>query len=349
MELILSLISLLSILLLIVLSCIFFTNAIEIAGEKLNLSKGAVGSLLAAIGTSLPETVVPLVAIFGAYINGSGLNISYKIGVGAILGAPFMLGTLAFFVTGISVVIFTKTGRRKPDMPINTIIMLRDLHYFAFAYFIATLCAFVHIPLIKYIIAVFLVILYGIYALRTVRRPCESSDECNNELDELIFVKYFNVLSRFYIFTLIFQLVLSLGGIVLLAHLFIEQLKFLSGFFHVNPFILSLVLTPIATELPEKFNSIIWIRAQKDTLALGNLTGSMVFQSCILSAIGITLTPWVLNKEAFVNIIIVFLSVGSVYMNIVLNRGILKYSALLGGGVFYLIYLIYVIAATIRS
>ena len=49
----------------------------------------------------------------------------------------------------------------------------------------------------------------------------------------------------------------------------------------VDELLLALVVAPIATELPEKFNSIIWVRQNKDTLSMGNITGAMVFQSTI--------------------------------------------------------------------
>jgi cation:H+ antiporter len=72
-----------------------FTNGIEWFGHKLELGEGAIGSVLAAIGTALPETMVPLIAI----LFGGGIAAS-EVGVGAILGAPFMLATLTMFVTG---------------------------------------------------------------------------------------------------------------------------------------------------------------------------------------------------------------------------------------------------------
>ena len=40
-----------------------FTNGIEWIGEGFGLSEGAVGSVLAAVGTALPETLLPIVAI----------------------------------------------------------------------------------------------------------------------------------------------------------------------------------------------------------------------------------------------------------------------------------------------
>ena len=74
-----------------------FTNGIEWIGEGFGLSEGAVGSVLAAVGTALPETLLPIVAIL------SGKDAGEEIGTGAILGAPFMLTTLAMVVIAVTV------------------------------------------------------------------------------------------------------------------------------------------------------------------------------------------------------------------------------------------------------
>jgi cation:H+ antiporter len=66
--------------------------------------------------------------------------------------------------------------------------------------------------------------------------------------------------------------------------------------------VLSLVLAPLATELPEKINSFFWIRDGKDTLALGNITGAMVFQSTIPVAFGLAFTEWELDRFAVLSI-----------------------------------------------
>ena len=59
--------------------------------------------------------------------------------------------------------------------------------------------------------------------------------------------------------------------------------------------LLALVIAPIATELPEKFNSVIWVRQGKDTLAMGNITGAMVFQSTIPTVVALVFasSSWV--------------------------------------------------------
>ncbi|MBA3792077.1 MAG: sodium:calcium antiporter, partial [Rubrobacter sp.] len=89
----------------IVAAAALFTNAVEILGDRLNLGQGAVGSVLAAVGTALPETMIPFVAII-AILLGGGSAASSDIGVGAILGAPFLLATLALFVAGVSILAF---------------------------------------------------------------------------------------------------------------------------------------------------------------------------------------------------------------------------------------------------
>ena len=54
-----------------------FTNGIEWFGRKLELAEGAVGSVLAAVGTALPETMIPIIAILFA----TGAS-SHAVGVG---------------------------------------------------------------------------------------------------------------------------------------------------------------------------------------------------------------------------------------------------------------------------
>src|SRR3954451_21978478 len=79
----------------IYLSCEWFVNAVEWLGERLNVGKMAVGTILAAFGTALPESVVTLVAVT------TGATPEAKdIGVGAAMGGPLALATVAYGVTG---------------------------------------------------------------------------------------------------------------------------------------------------------------------------------------------------------------------------------------------------------
>jgi cation:H+ antiporter len=98
--------------------------------------------------------------------------------------------------------------------------------------------------------------------------------------------------------------------------------------------LISLVLAPLATELPEKFNSVIWLRDDKDTLAFGNINGAMVFQSTLPVSLGLLFTRWELG---FLNVFCVVLALvaGAGLFVLLLRKGPIKAWYLLGGGAFY--------------
>src|SRR5450759_9337 len=79
----------------IYLACEWFINAIEWLGVELKVGPLTVGTVLAAVGTALPESIVTLVAaVFGSPTRGD------DIAVGAAMGGPLVVGTIAYGVTG---------------------------------------------------------------------------------------------------------------------------------------------------------------------------------------------------------------------------------------------------------
>ena len=98
------------------------------------------------------------------------------------------------------------------------------------------------------------------------------------------------------------QLLVGLGAMVGGAHLFVEHLLGIAESLGVEAVVLALVLAPLATELPEKVNSFFWVREGKDSLALGNISGAMVFQSTIPVGIGLLFTDWHLSANAAISI-----------------------------------------------
>ena len=322
---------------LIVGCCVVFTNAVEHLGKIYNLNEGAVGSILAAVGTALPETIVPIVAIIGAYFAHTDVNVGKEIGIGAILGAPFLLSTLAMFVTGLAVVIFWKLGKRERKMNANYVVMFRDLKFFFFSYTLAIAAGFIPFKPLKYLCAAALFAYYLLYVFRTLN--CSHS-QCTEgaELEELLFEKIFRKYNTFLVWL---QVIVSIAALICFAHMFVGQIRYFAQLFSINPLVLSLILAPIATELPEKFNSVLWVSQKKDTLALGNITGAMVFQSCIPTAIGILLTPWVFGTESVINIILVYLSTVILFINLYRDKAFSAH-ILVTCGLFYLIYLVYI-------
>jgi cation:H+ antiporter len=318
----------------ILLGATVFTNGLEWFGKKMKLSDGAVGSIFAAVGTALPETLVPIVAImFGTPDAG------HKIGVGAIIGAPFMLGTLAFFISGLAVMWHRKKRDDYPIMRVDTVVMRRDMEYFMILYGVAIVASFLgsH-PVVKTFIAMALFLTYAGYVLKTLKGSGEP--EAHEIEESEIDPCYFALRSHDPQMPIIAcQILSSLLLIVWGSYIFVDKVQIISMQMGISPFILAMIIAPIATELPEKFNSVIWIGKGKDTLAIGNVTGAMVFQGSIITAIGIMMTDWQLNTAALLTVALTFASVGMAYLQIRIKNHLTP-GILLVGGAFYFMFLV---------
>jgi cation:H+ antiporter len=316
---------------LILLSCAVFVNAIEWFGKSLNLHQGIVGSILAAVGTALPETIIPILAIL--FTKGKS---GHDIGIGAIAGAPFMLATLGFFVTGTAVVVNKWLGRRTFAMYIDRSILSRDLLFFLIYYGIAVTATLYHdIHILKYMVAVGLVASYALYLKMTIHGKGAEIEV----FEKLYLTRFFKLKSS--VFWITVQIVAGLGFIILGAHFFIHYVGLLSKEIGMSPLILSLIITPIATELPEKLNSIMWVGRKKDILALGNITGAMVFQSCFPVTFGMLFTDWHLRGPTVVSAVC---ALSMAFITLVWVRITKKLSPfiLLFGGVLYAVFLLFI-------
>ncbi|MGD8239133.1 MAG: sodium:calcium antiporter, partial [Armatimonadota bacterium] len=240
-------------LLVILACCEVFTNGIEWVGKKRGLSQGAVGSVLAAVGTALPETSIPIVAIV---MGGEG---SHEVGIGAILGAPFLLGTLAFAMVGVSAIAYARRRETGNLVRLRRQVVLRDMRYFVVVYALAIGWALRPSGLgqyeqLKWIVAVVLCVAYYGYVSVYLRRP---GDMAEMELHPLRFAPR---ATDPHLGIVLLQVATALGGIIVGARLFVDGIQALAAQWGIGPGVLALIIAPIATELPEKFNSVIWMR-----------------------------------------------------------------------------------------
>ncbi len=324
-----------------------FTNGIEWFGRKLGLGEGAVGSVLAAVGTALPETLIPIIAI--VFATGAG---SHEVGVGAILGAPFMLSTLAMFVTGIGVLAFRRRRASGTALVVDTGVLAHDLRYFFVGYGLAIGAAFLPADLSvgRWLVAI---VLIGLYAWYVKGHLQADATEHAEDLAPLRFHRLDGRgrrrdpdIPRLGIVTV--QVLAAVGFIIVGAVFFIDAVEHVATTLGVSQVLLALVIAPIATELPEKFNSIIWVRQNKDTLALGNITGAMVFQSMIPTTVGIILAAetWTVGEgsyTAWASAAIALVATAVIFIP-AYRRGTLDARHLLVGGLVYLGYLGFVVA-----
>jgi cation:H+ antiporter len=265
---------------------LLFTNAIEWFGSMVHLGQGAVGSLLAAVATALPESLIPIVAIVGGE-PGSG-----EVAIGAIIGAPLLLATVAMALVGASALIYRKRRPQALSCSVHSPTLERDLGFFMACFLVALLLGLGAPKPLQIAGAVVLVTAYAGYAAWTLRHS--GPVEAEEELRPLILDTTRGDPPG--MTTVVVQLLVALGAIVGGAEIFVEQVLDVAGSLDLDPLVLSLVLAPFATELPEKANSFFWVRDGKDSLALGNITGAMVFQSTLPVSIGLAFTAWELDR-----------------------------------------------------
>lgn len=324
-------------LVLVFLAAQAFTNALEYLGERLGVSEGVTGSIFAAVGTALPETIVPIVAIVA---GGGARDVNEEVGLGAILGAPFMLATLSLGMMGAFAAV--KRGWQDALMP-EPSGMKRDILVFltAFALVVAaaTLPAWPHA---RVLMATGLVVLYFLYVLRTIKASAALVEEGHGtEAGRPLYVE--KVLPDAP-WVAVVQLLLALGVLILGARMFVDGARQLSAILGISALVVSLLVVPVATELPEKVNSILWILGRKDTLAFGNITGAMVFQGTMIPAIGMMLMPWHL-ADRFAALAVALAFAGSIWLGIALWRGRLTPVWLVGNAMLYLVF----VAAVVRG
>lgn len=222
----------------------------------MNMGGGSVGSILATVGTALPETMIPLVAILTALITGgSG---TAHISIGAIIGAPFLLATLGMFVVGASALGFRRRRESGAEISINEDVTKRDIGYFLPFFAVAGLLGIVPLPMyLKVAAAVVLVGVYAYYVYQTIKSGGESQEEEPGNL------WLWPSGSDAPIWAVVAQVIVPIGIMALGAHYFVGAVEHLSQQIGIPAGLIALILAPLATELPEKFNSIYWLREKR--------------------------------------------------------------------------------------
>jgi cation:H+ antiporter len=273
---------------------LLFTNAVEWIGHRLEVGEGAVGSILAAVGTAMPETLIAIVALLGAAEG------SEDVAIGAIVGAPFLLATLAMGLVGLFAYLYREKREQGVELNAHRPTLERDLIFFLVLFAAGGLLAWGPPPAVRIPVGIGFVVAYVFYIRLTLRGGGDVQGE--ETLNPLLFERRAERRESPALSLCVIQLLVGLGAMVGGAHLFVEELLHIAEDIGVDALVLALILAPLATELPEKVNSFFWVREGKDALALGNITGAMVFQSMIPVGIGLIFTDWELTGNAVLSI-----------------------------------------------
>ncbi|MDR3437916.1 hypothetical protein [Telmatospirillum sp.] len=294
---------------LIYLSCEIFVNGVEWLGRKLDISQTATGTILAAFGTALPESVVTLVAT--AFSDDDAQR---QIGIGAALGGPLALSTVAYGVVGVCLLVYGRRLGRGPHafIEVNGNRLSRDQAWFLgiFVFKVALgLLAFSVKPWLGF---AFLAAYAG-YFWTEMRSKTEAEE---GELAPLRLRPRDKCPCLGWI---LLQTVLATAVIFIASRIFVSQLEAVGPWLGLSPQVTALLFSPIATELPETMNAVIWVRQGKERLALANISGAMMIQATIPTAFGLFFTPWLLDRTLLVAAGVTSLSI--VFLFLAFRRG----------------------------
>lgn len=318
----------------IYLACEWFINAIEWLGARMQIGSVAVGSILAAAGTALPESVVTLVAVlFGSEQAGD------DIAVGAALGGPLVVGTIAYGVTGAMLLLRHRARSRdrqaaavggdpadqrarheaegdagaRDFVGVDTARMASDQTWFIVIFVVKVALGLVAFAIKPWLGLLFFVA-YAVYFWREMRDDADAASQ--EHLEPLKLQPRRQAPATGAVLT---QTVVALVVIYLASQLFVRQLEWAGPALGLPAVVVALLLSPVATELPEILNAIIWVRQGKTRLALANISGAMMIQATVPSGIGLLGTPWMFDTPLLLAGIATLASV--IYLLTMFRRG----------------------------
>lgn len=314
----------------IYVACEYFVNGVEWVGHKLAVGQQATGSILAAFGTALPESVITFVAVaFGTSAAQKAL------GVGAALGGPLVLATIAYGVVGLTLIASHRHLRDADNVRGVLKHLSHDQGWFLVIFIgkaTLGLVAFAYKPWL----GVLFLVAYGAYFWKVMRGEQEA-DEGTPE--PLKFRPRKDVPETW---TAITQTVAALVVIFAASRLFVDQLDALGPLLGIKPQTLALLLSPIATELPETLNAVIWVRQGKYRLALANISGSMMIQATVPTALGLFFTRWMFDGSLILSAGITLAAIAVMFF--AFRRGVISRVLLASMTAFYALFAVLLVA-----
>src|SRR6202140_3608397 len=261
-------------------ACEFFVNGVEWLGRKLGVGETATGTILAAFGTALPESAVTFVAV--ALSRDPAQK---DIGVGAALGGPLVLATISYAIVGFAMLWnHRRLGRTTRAVECESKQLRRDQAWFLVIFTGKVALGLLVFNYKPWLGALFL-LAYVVYLLRELRGAPVLREEALEPL------KLYPKGDPGLLWPLA-QTSLALIAITIASKVFVGQLEAIGVWAGLSPQLVALLLSPVATELPETLNAVIWVRQGRERLALANVSGAMMIQATVPAGLGVLFTTW---------------------------------------------------------
>jgi cation:H+ antiporter len=257
------------------------------------------------------------------------------IGVGAAMGGPLVLATIAYAVVGVALWInCRRLGRNDTRVRAGEKRLARDQGWFLSIFIVKCTLGLIAFAFKPWLGVLFLAA-YALYVWRELTHDDDSTIE--EALEPLKLQPRVDAPS---LTMVVIQTMLALLVIAVASHVFVSQIETIGVAMHLPPHLVALLLSPVATELPETMNALIWVRQGKERLALANISGAMMIQATIPSALGLFATPWIFDKPLIASGVVT--TVAIVYLWWLFHRGRVDGRWLVPVGLLYGVFALYV-------
>jgi len=255
------------------------THSVKVAGAT-GLGKTAVGFILVAFSTSLPELFVAIFAI----IEPENVGVS----IGNVLGSN--IANICLVLGIIFVLIALKYSDNAKFLPAMAKEETGGL-YFALLVASVIPLALLYIGSASYVIGAILlaVFIYNLYQLSKTRNvkgePCLGEE--SRKLKKYVMIA-----------------VLGAAGVVASAYFIVETASYIALSAGIPKLVIGATIVAIGTSLPELVTSIDSIKKGHADLAIGNIVGSCFMNITLILGITLIAAPFRVDIAAFSELII---------------------------------------------
>jgi len=311
---------------------LLFTRAIEYVASRLGLTTSLVGAVISPILTSLPELTVIVIALVHGGVSGA------EISIGTVIGEPFMASTIIYPMLILAALLsYLRKNRTTPYLSPGREVII-PFTVFTILFPLVLIPHYIRGLISRYVIGSLLIGSYLAYVVTMSRRGMLIEQE---EISSVLF-------SRFIendIVASIIQLVISVALIYFGSEFLVNGVIYVSKLLNIDPQLLSIVIVPSVSALPESVVGLHWAYQGKDTLAVESIVGEKVLYSTFYPGMTLIVTEWVLKISAvFCVIVTVLISLAMIYY---IARGRVGYEIAgigLAGYVIYILLMLHVLA-----
>lgn len=238
------------------------------AASRLGVSKLIIGITLVGFGTSMPEMVTSIQAV---YANAPGIAVGNFVGSN-IANILLVLGTAAVIAT----------------VPVGKSVSARDGYtVLGVTILFAAICLVMDLNRVIGIAFLLMLAAYLAYAIRQDRKSMIAAAEADTASDQVLMTENSTIAIALAVLLAIVGMAMVIGG----GHILVSAAIELANAIGVPEHVIGLTIVAIGTSLPELATCIIAAVRGEAEIGIGNLLGSNLFNILAIGGMTATLAP----------------------------------------------------------